>query len=526
MRKRLLILSLAISLVGLLVFSLVSADIYYQSTINSFEDTLKVHMNVYEEGITANENGAREMSDRLEGARVTFLDKDGNVLVDTEPGDESYSDSEEIILAILYGEGFSVREAGLNKNTAFYCRKYGDVLVRISLPTPSQWAVFSKLMPTIIWVLMLDVGLCFAFAFLLTGFVLRPLEKMTKEAASDSKQNVTSEYSELYPLAEIINDMKEQMAEKIRKLDDESKMQSLLLNSMEHGIIIWDANGNVKLINEAANKLTGGNLYEQEIGDIVSDGGAAYKTIFDREYLFRITHSGSSRVLLITDVTDIRRAEKSKNDFIANVTHEMNTPLTSIKGFAELIGSGSLNDEKVKTATSIIISQSDKLASLIKSIINYSEIDSDDLPPYEINLSEILIDAIKVFEPQINTKSINLVMDVAPDVKIMSRYERVNEIAGNLISNAIRYNKEGGEIKVILTENSLVVSDTGIGISEENQKRIFDRFYTVDKSHSGKGGGFGLGLAIVKKLCNKAGYTLRVESKEGVGTTFTVVFNK
>ena len=322
------------------------------------------------------------------------------------------------------------------------------------------------------------------------------------------------------------NDMKEQMAEKIRKLDDDSKMQSLLLNSMEHGIIIWDANGNVILINEAANKLTGGNLYEQEIGDIVSDGGAAYKTIFGREYLFRITHSGSSRVLLITDVTDIRRAEKSKNDFIANVTHEMNTPLTSIKGFAELIGSGSLNDEKVKTATSIIISQSDKLASLIKSIINYSEIDSDDLPSYEINLSEILIDAIKVFEPQINNKSINLVMDVAPDVKIMSRYERVNEIAGNLISNAIRYNKEGGEIKVILTENSLVVSDTGIGISEENQKRIFDRFYTVDKSHSGKGGGFGLGLAIVKKLCNKAGYTLRVESKEGVGTTFTVIFNK
>ena len=163
---------------------------------------------------------------------------------------------------------------------------------------------------------------------------------------------------------------------------------------------------------------------------------------------------------------------------------------------------------------------------MIKSIINYSEIDSDDLPPYEINLSEILTDAIKVFEPQINNKSINLVTVIDPGVKVMSRYERINEIVGNLISNAIRYNKEGGEIKVILTENSLVVSDTGIGISKENQKRIFDRFYTVDKSHSGKGGGFGLGLAIVKKLCNKAGYTLLVESKEGVGTTFTVIFNK
>jgi len=526
MRKRLLLLSLAISLVGLLIFSVVSADIYYQNTVNSFEDTLKVYMNVYEEGITADEKGAKEMSDRLEGARVTFLDKNGNVLADTEQGDENYADSEEIIQAIAFGEGFSIRNAGLNKNMAFYCRQYGEVLVRIALPTPSQWAVFGKFVPTIIWVLIIDAVLCLAFAFLLTGFILRPLEKMTKEAASDSKQNITSVYSELNPLAEIISDMKEQMAEKIRKLDDEAKMQTLLLNSMEHGIIIWDGSGNLRLINEAASALTGGDLDEQEISNIIAGGGVAYKTILDREYLFRITHSGSSRVLLITDVTDIRRAEKSKNDFIANVTHEMNTPLTSIKGFAELIGSGSLKDEKVKSATSIIISQSEKLASLIKSIINYSEIDSDDLPPYEINLSEILTDAIKVFEPQINNKSINLVTVIDPGVKVMSRYERINEIVGNLVSNAIRYNKEGGAIEVRLTKDSLVVSDTGIGISEQNLQRIFDRFYTVDKSHSGKGGGFGLGLAIVKKLCNKAGYTLLVESKEGVGTTFTVIFNK
>ena len=107
---------------------------------------------------------------------------------------------------------------------------------------------------------------------------------------------------------------------------------------------------------------------------------------------------------------------------------------------------------------------------------------------------------------------------------LLSRQERVTEIFGNIIRNAIRYNREGGSVSVLLTQEEFTVSDTGIGISEENLERIFDRFFTVDKSHNGKNGGFGLGLSVVKKLCKKQGWKLTVESKEGAGSTFRIAF--
>ena len=232
-------------------------------------------------------------------------------------------------------------------------------------------------------------------------------------------------------------------------------------------------------------------------------------------------------MLLITDVTESMAAARSKNEFIANVTHEMNTPLTSIKGFAELIGAGAVPPERIQGMAKTIIKQSDRLANLIRSIINFSAIDSDELPDYEVNVSELIAELIGGFEPKLRQKNIALRMDVEQGVKVMSRRERLVEILNNLVSNGIRYNKEGGSLEISLTgvkQPRLVVRDTGIGLSAEDKTRIFDRFYTVDKSHNGAGGGFGLGLAIVKKLCLRAGWELKVESTLGEGTAFIIDF--
>ena len=232
-------------------------------------------------------------------------------------------------------------------------------------------------------------------------------------------------------------------------------------------------------------------------------------------------------MLLITDVTESMAAARSKNEFIANVTHEMNTPLTSIRGFAELMAAGSLPPERAQHAAKTIIKQSDRLANLVKSIINFSQIDSDELPDEDVNLSELVREAASVFEPKLQKRSISFTLDVAENVKVRSRRERLFEIVNNLISNGVRYNRDGGTLAVTLTggeEPVFTVRDTGIGIAEEDKERIFDRFYTVDKSHGGGGGGFGLGLAIVKKLCKRAGWVLSVESKLGEGTVFSVRF--
>ena len=346
-----------------------------------------------------------------------------------------------------------------------------------------------------------------------------------------------TEYSELAPIAKMMNDMNADLHEKVEKMKEDSRIEKLILNSMEHGIVLFRDAADVILINRTARRLLDYEKNEpvpcfvndREIASILESGenAAVVRKIGGRYYSLRFTFNEKMRVLLITDVTETTQAAQSKNDFIANVTHEMNTPLTSIRGFAELIAAGAMPPEKLEGVANTIIKQSDRLANLIRSIINFSAIDSDELPDYEVDLSELVHEAVSSFEPKIAQKGIALTLSADAGVKVMSRRERLLEIVNNLVSNAIRYNKENGTLAVTLTGGEtpvLCVSDTGIGLSEEDKTRIFDRFYTVDKSHNGAGGGFGLGLAIVKKLCRRAGWKLSVESELGQGTAFRIEF--
>ena len=202
----------------------------------------------------------------------------------------------------------------------------------------------------------------------------------------------------------------------------------------------------------------------------------------------------------------------------------MNTPLTSIRGYAELLNAGGMNEKQKKNAYATIMAQSDRLTNLIACIINYSEIDSENLPSYEVDFSTLARHTLEALRPEAEKHGVTLNVEIADGVKISSRHELLTELLGNLTRNAIRYNKQGGSVTVSLDGKSLAVADTGIGIAEENLDKIFDRFFTVDKSHDGKNGGFGLGLAVVKKICRKSGWKLSVESKKGEGSKFTIEF--
>ena len=220
----------------------------------------------------------------------------------------------------------------------------------------------------------------------------------------------------------------------------------------------------------------------------------------------------------------VERAKQSKDEFISNVTHEMNTPLTSIHGYAELLQAGGMNQEQQETAYKTILTQSERLTNLIACIINYSEIDSDDLPSYEVDFSTLARETLCALKPEADKRNITVVEHIDDNVKVMSRHERLSEIFGNLVRNAVKYNKEGGIITITLDSRGLTVEDTGIGISKENLDKVFSRFFTVDKSHNGKNGGFGLGLAVVKKICQKSGWEIKVESTLGECSKFSVLF--
>ena len=218
-----------------------------------------------------------------------------------------------------------------------------------------------------------------------------------------------------------------------------------------------------------------------------------------------------------------------KNEFVANITHEMNTPLTSIKGFAELLKNVNIKEAQREKAVNTILKQSERLTALIETIINYNEIDFGDKSACDVNVSRIVFEILNGAEPDIEAKNITLFKEIDSEVVIRCTHEEVTQIAGNIIRNAIKYNKEGGKLTVSLKGGKvpvLTVEDTGIGISEADKERVFERFFTVDKSHGGKHGGFGLGLAVVKKLCGKWNFKVDLSSRLNEGTKITVSFGE
>lgn len=548
MRKRILLVTLLVSVLGIVLLSVLFSDVFYRQSIEAVNGQLQIYMDVYaaeRQDDPLDGAGAEAFAAELRGVRVTFLSTDGAVLGDSEADAsamENHASREEVAEALASGEGSAVRDsATLGYDSVYYCRAFEregqTYLVRLATQADSGIAIFVDALPTVLLLLAVDILVCLLVAWLATSFILRPVEKLTRAAASSGGKEVHTSYPELQPLAKMMNDMNAEIGAQLARIREDRSIEKLVLNSMEHGIVIFRSDEDVLLINRTARYLLGYEKNEPiacftedaEIAAVLAAGepAALARRIGEREYSFRFTFEKPANVLLITDMTDIMAAARSKNDFIANVTHEMNTPLTSIRGFAELIGAGAIQPEKLAGVADTIIRQSDRLSRLIRSIINFSAIDSDDLPDYEVDLTEVVRELAGNFEPSLRQKGISFTLEAEEGVKVLSRRERLVEILNNLISNGIRYNKEGGSLAVRLAGGAspvLSVSDTGIGISKENQSRIFDRFYTVDKSHNGGGGGFGLGLATVKKLCRRAGWKLSVESEEGVGTTFTIEF--
>lgn len=446
MKWRIWLLSLGITVACLFVFSFAATQVYYKSSVDDSKEYLRVYMNAYDDSYALNEQGAIAFSEKLNGARVTFMDAQGNVLADSIADDpqENHSDRTEIRDAIFNGEGFAVRGSStLGKDMVYYCKNFdGRFLVRIAIFSDTDWNIFAQSLPVLLYFSVIILVLCAVIAFVSTHFILTPVKKLAAQAAGN--RTVASKYSELRPVAEILNERNRNIQRQVDELQAEKEL--------------------------------------------------------------------------------VEKARVSKDEFISNVTHEMNTPLTSIHGYAELLDAGGMNERQKKTAYKTILSQSERLANLIACIINYSKIDNDDLPSYEVNFSALARETIAALKPEADKRKITITENIDDNVIVMSRHEHLSEIFGNLMRNAIKYNKDGGSITVTLDHCGLTVEDTGIGIAEENMSKVFSRFFTVDKSHGGKNGGFGLGLAVAKKICQKSGWKISVQSVLGEGSRFIVEF--
>lgn len=431
MSKRILLTSLAITLFILLFFAFTSNEVYYAQLEGDLTSDLVKQIEMLDQLELNDSTAADDIADSLKGADVTIYDLNGTVTDSTFPDIiGSTDDSSDIKSALSATDNFLYTAPSSNDGRIYLhiCRRYDDILVRLTGELVSRSRMFLTVMPTLVVFILIDVLLCLLFTWMSTYFVLKPVKELAINAIGNDKQ-VKTKYSELKPIADVIN---------------------------------WK-----------------------------------------NEY--------------------VRAAQQSKDEFISNVTHEMNTPLTSIRGFAELIASGNMPNNKMISAGKTIKTQSDRLSAMIKQILNYSAIDDDTVTPYDVNISKLIEEALNNYTPMLKDKNLSILKYIDDDVIIKSTQERITEIVDNLVSNAIKYNKQNGKIIVTLRGNVLTVEDTGIGISNNELTHIFSRFYTVDKSH-GESVGFGLGLPIVKKICDRSGWTLKVDSVQGEGTTFKIVF--
>ena len=450
MKWRIWLVSLCVTLVSVVLFGIYATQVYYNSSVDDGKNYLKVYMNEFDATeFSFDEAGAKAYSDKLNGARVTFMDAQGSVIADsaTETPDLDHSTRPEIIEAISNGkngEGFAVRSSStLGQNMIYYCKNFnGEFLVRVAIFTDTGWLIFVKTLPTLISFLAIMIGLCVVVAVVTTNIIVAPMKKLASDAVDND--SVTTSYPELEPIADMLNERSRNIKVQMAEIKAEKEL--------------------------------------------------------------------------------VEKATVSKDEFISNVTHEMNTPLTSIHGYAELLDAGGMTDEQKATAYKTILAQSERLTNLIACIINYSEIDSDDLPAYDVDFSSLARETLCALKPEADKRNVSIVENIDDGVIIPSRHERLSELFGNLVRNAIKYNKDGGKVIVTLNRNNLIVEDTGIGIADENKDKVFSRFFTVDKSHGGKNGGFGLGLAVVKKICRKSGWKLSLDSTLGEGSKFTVTF--
>jgi two-component system, OmpR family, phosphate regulon sensor histidine kinase PhoR len=408
------------------------------------------------------------------------------------------------------------------------------------------------------------LGLFCAGGFLVSWFVLRSwlnyahkLEEFASALPAKTAVLPAGFPAEFTGLSESLRRMAAQVRSTVEHASQEAARRETILAGMAEGVLAVDERLNVVFYNEAFAHAfqarlpvaEGRPLYEvarepalREILEIVVRSRIAAKRQFQLPsaaghwFEAHALPFGDSTlpgaVVVLHDISDIQRTEQARKDFVANVSHELRTPLASIRGYAETLLDGALEDTaNNRHFVEIILSQSIRLNNIASDLLVLSELDSNApaVPPEHVPLLDVIESAIRTVESSAGLRQVRIVRGEYQECVVGGYRFRLEQALVNLLDNAVKFNKPDGEVQVECARTAdgrirVVVSDTGIGIPSEDLKRIFERFYRVDKARSRRVGGTGLGLSIVKEIIERMGGTISVESQLGRGTQFTILF--
>lgn len=535
-------------LISLVAF-FVSHMIRHQDKVETLERFSSVMSTlVNKEGI----NVLEPLQDHDNGFRITVIAQYGQVLFDSERDPaalENHLQREEVIEAQRKGKGASHRYSDTLEQQTYYQAQLLDdkSILRISFITETLLTYTLRMTAYFIGLLLFIVIACSFIARRLAKYLMDPFNRI------DLNQPLKFDtYDELLPFLSRILEQQNKIDEQIAELNRKSNELQVIIKSMSDGLVLLNAQGNILTINKIARKIFGVTKedcinqnyttidqlqYMQELmsGQNHKPRQTIQITREDRDYEIRFNRIEDNNIclgfaMIVLDVTDKVRSEQMRQEFTANVSHELKTPLQSIIGYSELMSNGLVRADDIKPFAERIHRQSTRLQSLIEDIIFLSSLDEGQAGLTEpISVTQITREIFDNLMEKANENNISLKIE-GNDLTFVAVNRYIYELIYNLVDNAIRYNKPNGSVTVTLKESTnkyqIEVKDTGIGVSQADQFRIFERFYRVDKSHSRKTGGTGLGLSIVKRVVMFHHGKIKIQSTLDVGTTFTVTFNK
>lgn len=485
--------------------------------------------------------------------RLTVIDVDGNVLADSgEDGIlENHKSREEVKQALSDGVGYATRYSSTVGRNMLYVALYNNGrIVRLSLPYDG---IFDNL-PTLIKPLGIGAGISLIVAMVLSkrfsDTLTAPIQDINTQITKmkDYRELVFDDYK--YDEFNIIASKLEEQASTIhatmKKLKDEQIKINGILNQMKEGFILLDSDLNVLMVNRKAQELYNNTIklnnsikdfiFDFKIIDILDNLGEEQQRVeiekekqFYNCYIAKVDYGVT---LLFVNITEQHNALKMRQEFFSNVSHELKTPMTSIRGYSELLETGVINDKEAsKRALDKIHDEVNNMSTLINDILMISRLENKDIDviKHPVHIEPLVNEIIDTMQVEIDKKNLIVNKEIS-DIVYISNHQHMYQLLSNLITNAIKYNVQNGRItiKSYDQERNIVieVSDTGRGISKIDQGRVFERFFRCDQGRDKETGGTGLGLAIVKHIVQYYQGSITLTSKLGQGTTFKVVLPK
>ena len=566
MRKKIYVSLLAMGFACMAITVLISGWFFWQAVQRQAAEEMHVVMNVISNTIQKNDDMEaylQGIADGCEGSlRITWINPDGTIRFESKYDKwqmENHLDRPEVQEALNEAYGMAVRKSHtLSRDLYYMAEKMPDgTILRLSMERESIYSHFLSLLPVVVLLLLCAAVACIKASRMLTASLLNPLRRtvlLMRQIGDPNGISVPDSYhvdAELRPLVDKIIDQSQALNQLIHSLEQQRNIVRLMMENLQEGVILTDDTYRILGMNRCAGDI----LQKKDVSSLVGQplepffaeapwdeihGHTNLPDVLERKisrdaslYLLTVQSVYQDEefygvLFIIDDITEQEHREQLRREFTSNVSHELKTPLTSISGFAEVLSAGLFkSDADVVHFGSLIRKEAKRLLAMIEEIMHLTRIEDNRAKVHRdpVCLPEIIKDIVEFMEPMLVEKKVT-VHCTLEQATVLGDKGLLREMAMNLIDNAVKYNLPGGHVYVSVRKRGdhidFAVKDTGIGIPEDKQKRVFERFYRADTSRSRKISGSGLGLSIVKHIAEYHNGTITLRSKENNGTEIII----